>query len=43
MDRVQKKDRVLKFTKLRDYLCYKAYDTVANILVSGFETLEEVF
>lgn len=41
-DRVEEKNRVLKFTKLRYYLCDKAYDAVAHILVFGFETLEEV-
>jgi hypothetical protein len=40
---VPEKDRVLKFTKLGDYLCDKAYDSVTNILVFGFETLEGVF
>lgn len=42
-DWVTEKDSVLKFTKLGDYLCDKAYHAVANILVFGFETLEEVF
>jgi hypothetical protein len=42
-DWLREKDRVLKFTKLGDYLCDKAYHAVANILVFGFETLEEVF
>jgi hypothetical protein len=41
-DRVEENNRVLKFTKLRYYLCDKAYDAVAHILVFGFETLEEV-
>jgi len=41
--RVPKRDRVLKFTKLGNYLCDKAYDAVTNILVFGFETLQEVF
>jgi hypothetical protein len=41
-DGIKEKNRVLKFTKLGYYLCDKAYDAVANILVFRFETLEEV-
>jgi hypothetical protein len=41
-DRVEEKNRILKFTKLRYYLCDNAYDVVAHILVFSFKTLEEV-
>jgi hypothetical protein len=41
-DRVEEKNCILKFTKLRYYLCNKAYDAVVHILVFSFKILEEV-
>jgi hypothetical protein len=43
MNGVKEKDHALEFTKLGDYLCDQTCDAVANILVFGLESLEEVF
>lgn len=40
-DGTEEKRYVLKFTKLQDHLCNKAYSTVAKILIFGLESFEE--